>query len=91
MSSPQEKKARSFSIPVALNAIGMALIQLLPLTDLGVLQKVCVYFSIPYWVVAVSLGLHRPHALTLGDSLILLFGQLLCIGGGLYFFRAELQ
>lgn len=67
-----------FIVPVTINAILQLLFQtVIVIYDGGAAQMAIFYYSIPYWVVAVLIGLRRWRQPTIGDALFLSFGQVI--------------
>ena len=69
-----------FTIPVAANAVLQLLFQtIFVVYDGGATQTNALYFSLPYWVGVLFIGIRRWRHPTSGDALFFSFGQLASI------------
>ena len=64
-----------FIAPVVFNALW--LLAAPPVFDGGLRRATEQWFSIPYWLLAIIIGLRRARRVTIGDFLFLAFGNLL--------------
>lgn len=69
-----------FTAPVAINAITQLLFQFgFVVYDFGVMQRVVLYFSLPYWALVLLIARRRNRPGSIPDFLFLTLGQLACI------------